>query len=131
MRNSELDEAQAGLKITKRNINNLIYADDITLMAESEEELKNLLMNVKEESQKAYLKVNIHKTKIMTSRSHHFMANRRGKNGDNDRFSFGGAPKSLQTVPAAMKLRCLLLGRKAMTSLDSILQSRNVTLVTK
>ena len=67
MRNSGLDEAQAGLKITRRNINNLIYADDITLMAESEEELKNLLMNVKEESQKAYLKVNIQKTKIMTS----------------------------------------------------------------
>ena len=71
--------AQAGIKIARRNIHNLRYADDTTLMAESEEELKNLLMKVKEESEKAGLKLNIQKTKIMASKSHHFMANRWGK----------------------------------------------------
>ena len=79
MRNAGLKEAQAGIKIARRNINNLRYADDTTLMAESEEELKSLLMNVKEESEKVGLKLNIQKTKI---RSHHFMANRWGNSGN-------------------------------------------------
>ena len=77
MKNAELDELQAGILIGRRNINNLRYADDITLMAESKEELRSLLMRVKEESERAGLKLNIKKTKIMTS--HHFMANRWGK----------------------------------------------------
>ena len=76
MRNAGLDEAQAGIKIARRNINNLRYADNTTLMVESEEELKSLLMKVKEESEKADLKFNIQKTKIMASWSHHFMADR-------------------------------------------------------
>ena len=75
MRNAGLEEAQAGIKIAKRNISNLRYADDTTLMAESEEELKSLLMKVKEESEKASLKFNNEKRKIMASSSHHFMAN--------------------------------------------------------
>ena len=83
MRNTGLDEAQAGIKIAGRNINNLRYADDTTLMAESEE-LKSLLMKVKEESGKIGLKLNIQKTKIMAS-FHHLMANRWGNNGNNDR----------------------------------------------
>ena len=78
MRNAGLDEAQAGIKIAGRNIENLRYADDTTLMAESEEEMKSFLMKVKEESEKAGLKLNIQKTKIMASWSHHFMANRWG-----------------------------------------------------
>jgi len=91
MGNARLDESQARIKIAKRNINNHRYADDTTLMAESEEELKSLLMNVKEESEKGGLKLNIQKTKIMASgRSHHVMANRRGKSGSNDRFYFLG-----------------------------------------
>ena len=81
MRNAGLDEAQAGIKIVGRNINNLRYADDTTLMAESEEELKSFLMKVKEESEKADLKLNIQKTKIMVW-SHHSMANRWGNNGN-------------------------------------------------
>ena len=76
MRNAGLDEAQAGIKIAGRNINNLIYAGDITLMAENKEELKSLLIKVKEESEKVGLKLNIQKTKIMAIWSHHFMANR-------------------------------------------------------
>ena len=87
MQNAWLDEAQAGIKTAGRNINNLRYADDSTLMAESEEELKNLLIKVKEESEKAGLKLNIQKAKIMAS--HHFMANRWGNNGNSDRFYFG------------------------------------------
>ena len=78
MRNARLDEAQAGIRAAGRNINNLRYADDTTLMAETEEELKSLLMKVKEESQKVGLKLNIQKTKFMVSGSHHFMANRWG-----------------------------------------------------
>ena len=88
MRNVELDEAQAGIKIARRNTNNLRYVDDTTLMAESEEELKSLLMKVKEESEIG-LKLNIQKAKIMAS-GHHFMANRLGKSGNSDRFSFLG-----------------------------------------
>ena len=87
MRNAGLGEAQAGIKIAGRNTNNLRYADDTTLRAESEE-LKSLLMRVKEESEKVGLKLNIQKTKIMAHRSHHFMANRWGNNGNNERLYF-------------------------------------------
>ena len=90
MRNAGLDETQAGIKIDGRNISNLRYADDTTLMAESEEELKNLLMKVKEESEKVGLKLNIQKTKISGIWSHHFMGNRPGNNGNNDRLYFLG-----------------------------------------
>ena len=88
MRNAGLDEAQTGIKIAGRNINNLRYADDTTLMAESKEELKSLLMKVKEESEKVGLKLNIQKTKIMASGSHHSMANRWGNSGNSDRYFF-------------------------------------------
>ena len=90
MRNAGLDEAQIKIKIARRNINNLRYADDITLMAESEEELKILLMNVKEESEKVGLKLNIQKTKIMASGPRHFMGNRWGNSGNSVRLYFGG-----------------------------------------
>ena len=105
-----MDEAQAGIKVAGRNINNLRYADDTTLMAESKEELKSLLMKVKEESEKVGLKLNIEKTKIMASWFHHFMANRWGNM--NRVLSFW-APKSLQMVIAAMKLKdaCSLEGK--------------------
>ena len=122
MRNSGLEEAQAGIKIARRNINNLRYADDTTLMAESEDELKSLLRKVKEESEKVILKLNIQKTKIMASRW--------GNSGNSVRLFFG-TPKSLQMVITAMKLRLLLLGRKVMTNLDSILKSRDITLPTR
>ena len=88
MRNAGLEETQAGIKIAGRNIDNLRYADDTTLMAESEEELKSLLLRVKEKTEKAGLKLNIQKTKIMAS--HNFMANRRGKSRNSDRFSLLG-----------------------------------------
>ena len=103
MRNAGLDEAQAGIKIAGRNINNLRYADDTTLMAESEEELKSLLM-VKEDSEKVGLKLNIQKTKIMASGPITSMGNRWGNSG-NCQTLFWGAPKSLQMVIAAMKLK--------------------------
>ena len=90
MWNAGLNESQAGIKIAERNINNLRYAVDATLMAESEDELKSLLMRVKEESEKTGLKLSILKTKIMASKSHHFMANRWGKSGNNARFYFDG-----------------------------------------
>ena len=90
MRNAGLEEAQAGIKIARRNINNLRYADDSTLMAESEEELKSLLMKVKEESEKVGLKLNIPKMKIMTSGPIHFIGNRWGNSGNSVRFYFGG-----------------------------------------
>ena len=101
MRNAELDEAQARIKIAGRNSNNLRYADDNTLVAESEEELKSLLMKVKEESEKAGLKRNIQKTKIHGIWSHHFMANR----WRNSEWLFFWAPESLQMVTAAMKFK--------------------------
>ena len=105
MRNAGLQETQAGIKIAGRNINNLRYADDTTLMAEIEEELKSLLMKVKEESEKVGLKLNIQKTKIMASiQSHHFMGNRWG-NWKQCQTLFFWAPKSLQMVTAAMKLK--------------------------
>ena len=105
MRNTGLEEAQAGIKIARRNINNLRYADDITLIAESEEELKSLLMRVKEESEKVGLKLNIQKTKIMAS-GPITSWEIDGETGETvSDFIFGGAPKSLQMVTAAMKLK--------------------------
>ena len=90
MRNAGLEEAQAGIKIARRNINNLRYADDTTLMEESEEELKSLLMKVKEESEKGGLKLNIQKTKIMRIWAHHSMGNRWGNSGNSVRLYFFG-----------------------------------------
>ena len=105
MRNAGLEEAQAGIKIARRNIKNLRYADDTTLMAESEEELNIFLMKVKQESGKVGLKLNIQKTKIMASGPITSLANRWGNNGNSERLYFGGAPESLQMVKAAMKLK--------------------------
>ena len=131
MQNSRLDEAQAGIKIARRNINNLKYADDTTLMAESKQELKNFLMKVKEESEKAGLKLSIQKTKIMAS-------------GPITAWQIDG--ESMRTMTDFILLgskitgdgncsheikRHLLLGRKSMTNLDSILKSRDITLLTK
>ena len=90
MQNAGLEEAQAGIKIAERNINNLSYADDTTLIAESEEELKSLLMKVKEESEKVGLRFNIRKTKIMATGPINFMANRQGNSGNSVRLYFGG-----------------------------------------
>ena len=131
MRNTGLEEAQAGIKIAGRNINNLRYADDTTLMVESEEELKALLMKVKEKSEKVGLKFNVQKTEIVAP-SPITSWQIDGETMETVRdFIFWGAPKSLQIVSAAMKLRRLFLGRKAMTHLDSILKSRDITLPTK
>ena len=129
IRNAGLDEAQDEIKIVRRNKNNFRYADDTTLMAESEEELKSLLMKVKEESEKAGLKLNIQKTNIMASDpiSSWQTEEKQWKQGQT---LFQGAPKSLQMVTTAMKLKDLLLGRKVMTNLDSILKSRDITLPT-
>ena len=104
MRNAGLEEAQAGIKTARRNINNLRYADDTTLMAESEEELKSLLMKVKEESEKAGLKLNIQKTKIMAS-GPITSWQRDGKQWKQCQTLFWGATKSLQMVTATMKLK--------------------------
>ena len=104
MRNAGLDEAQAGIKIARRNINNLRYADDTTLTAESEEELKSLLMKVKEESEKVGLKLNIQKTKIMAS-GPITSCQIDGETVEMVADFLGGAPKSLQVVTAAMKLK--------------------------
>ena len=93
MRNARLDEAQAGIKIAGRNINNLRYADDTTLMTESKEELKSLLMKMKEESEKTGLKLNIQNTKIMASSPITSWANRWGNNGNSERLYFGGSSK--------------------------------------
>ena len=131
MRNTGLDETQAGIKIAGRNINNLRYADDTTLMAESEEELKNLLMKVKEESEKVGLKLNIQKTKMMAS-------------GPITSWQIDG--ETMETVRDFILLsskitadgdcsheikRLLLLGKTTMTNLDSILKNRDITLLTK
>ena len=104
MRNAGLDEAQGGIRISGRNINDLRYADDTTLMAESEEELKSLLMNVKEESEKVGLKLNIQKTKIMASGPITSWEIDGETVATVENF-FGGAPKSLQMVTAAMKVK--------------------------
>ena len=104
MRNAGLEEARAGIKIARRNINNLRYADDTTLMAEGEEDLKSLLMNVKEESEKVGLKLNMQKTKIMASSP--ITSWEIGETVETvSDFFWGGAPKSLQMVTAAMKLK--------------------------
>ena len=132
MRNAGLDEAQAGIKIARRNINILRYADDTSLMAESEEEIKSLLMKVREESEKVGLKLNIQKTKIMASgpiTSWQIDGQRVETVAD---FFFFWIPKSLQMVDCNHEIkRCLLLGKKVMTNLDSILKSRDITLPTK
>ena len=128
MRNTGLEEAQAGIKIAGRNINNLRYADDTTLMAESEEELKNLLMKVKEESEKVGLKPNIQKTKDHGIWPHHFMANRWGNSGNT---IFGGSKITADGDCSHEIKRHLLLGRKVMTNLDSILKTRSITLPTE
>ena len=124
--NAVLDEAQAGIKIAGGNINNLRYADDTTLMAESEEELKSLLMKVKEESENAGLKLNIQKTKIIAS-GPITSWQIEGNNGNSDRLYFGG----LQNHCSHEIKRRLLLGRKVMANPDSILKSRDITLPTK
>ena len=130
-RNSRLDEAQAGIKIARRNINNHIYADDTTVMAESEEELKNLLMKVKEESEKVGLKLNIQKTKIMASSpitSWEIDGETVETVAD---FIFLGSKITADGDCSHEIKRCLLLGRKVMTNLDSILKSRDITFPTK
>ena len=128
MRNAGLEEAQAGIKIAGRNINNLRYADDTTLMAESEEKWKSLLMKVKEESEKVGLKLNIQKTKIMTSGSITSWQIDEETVAD---FIFGGY-KIIADGDCSHEIkRHLLLGRKVMTILDSILKSRDITLSTK
>ena len=131
MQSAGLDEAQAGIKNTKRNTNNLRYADDTTLMAESKEEQKSLLMEVKEESEKAGLKLNIQKTKIMTSGSitswqivGEIMETVRD-------FVFLGSKITAEGECSYEIKRHLLLGRKAMTNLGSVLKSRDITLPTK
>ena len=131
MRNAGLEEAQAGIKIAGRNINNLRYADDTTLMAENKEELKSLLMKVKEESEKVGLKLNIQKTKIMASSpitSWQIDGKTVERGAD---FIFLGSKITADSDCSHEIKRCLLLGRKAMTNLDSILKSRDITLSTK
>ena len=131
MRNTGLEEAQAGIKITGRNINNLRYADDITLMEESEEELKTLLMKVKEESEKVGLKLNIQKTKIMAS-GPTISWEIDGETVETvSDFIFGGSKITADGDCSHEIKGCLLPGRKAMTNLDSILKSRAITLSTK
>ena len=127
MRNAGLEEAQAGVKIAGRNINNLRYADDTTLMAESEEELKSLMMKVKEESEKAGLKLNIQKTKIMASGSITSWKIHGETVAD---FIFLGSKITVDGDCSHEINRRLLLGRKVMTNLDSILKSRDITLPT-
>ena len=131
MRNARLDETQARIKIAGRNINNLRYADDSTLMAESEEELKSLLMKVKEESEKAGLKLNIQKMKIMTSgpiTSQQIVGETMVTTRD---FILGGSQITADGDCSHEIKRQFLLRRKAMTNLDSILESRDITLPTK
>ena len=131
MRNTGLEEAQVGIKIVGRNINNLRYADDTTLMAESEEELKSLLMKVKEESDKVGLKLNIQKTKIMASRP---ITSWKidGKTVDTVSDFISGGSKITADGDCSHEIkRRLLLGRKVMTNLDSIFKSRDITLPTK
>ena len=129
MRNAGLEEAQAGIKISERNINNLRYADDTTLMAESEEELKSLLMKVKVESEKVGLKLNIQKTKIMASGP---IISWDGETVETvSDFIFGGSKITADGDCSHEIKRCLLLGRKVMTNIDSIFKSRDITLPTK
>ena len=133
MRNAGLEEAQAGVKIAGRNISNLRYADDTTLMAESEEELNSLLMKVKEESEKVGFKatffwLNIQKTKIMASSP---ITSWKIEGETVADFIFLGSKITVDGDCSHEIKRCLLLGRKVMTNLDSILKSRDITLLTK
>ena len=131
MRNAGLDEAQAGIKIARRNINNLRYADDTTLMAESEKELKSLLMKVKEESEKVGLKLSIQKMKIMAPgpiTSWEIDGETVETVSD---FILGGSKFTADSDCSHEIKRRLLLGRKVITNLDSILKSRDITLPTK
>ena len=131
MRNAGLEEAQAVIKISRRNINNLRYADDTTLMAESEEELKSLLMKVKEENEKVGLKLNIQKTKIMVSgpiTSWEIDGETVETVSD---FIFGGSKITADGDCRHEIKRLLLLGKKVMTNLDSIFKSKDITLPTK
>ena len=122
--NAKLDEGQAGVKIAGKNINNLRNEDDTTHMSESEEELKSFLIKVKEESEKAGLRLNIQKMKIM--------ANRWRNNGNSVRLYFWGGSKITADGDCSREIkRCLLFGRKVMTNLDSILKNRDITLPTK
>ena len=131
MRNAGLEEAQAGIKVARRNINNLRYSDDTTLMAESKEELNSLLMKVKEESEKVGLKFNIQETKIMASGPiTSWQIDGETVETVTD-FIFLGSKISADGDCSHEIKRRLLLGRKAMTNLDSIFKSRDVTLLTK
>ena len=131
MRNAGLEEAQAGIKTVRRNISNLRYADDTTLMAESEEELKSLLMKVKEESEKVGLKRNLQKTKIMAS-GPITLSQIDGETVETVAdFIFGGSKITADGECSHEIKRRSLLGRKAMTNLDSILKSRDITLPSK
>ena len=131
MRNARLDEAQTGIKIVRRNISNLRYGDDTTLMAESKEELKSILMKVREENEKAGLKLNIQKTKIMASG--HITSWQTGEETIEivTDFIFLGSKITAGGDCSHEIKRNLLLGRKAMTNLESILKSRDITLPTK
>ena len=131
MQNARLDNSQAGIKITGRNINSFRNADDTTLMAESKEELKSLLMKVKKESEKAGLKLNIQKTKIMASgpiTSWRVLGEKKETVAD---FILGGSKINADGECSHEIKRCLLLRKKVMTNLDSILKSRDITLSTK
>ena len=131
MRNAGLEEAQAGIRIAERNINNLRYADDTILMAESEEELKSLLMKVKEESEKVGLKLSIQKTKIMAS-GHITSWQIDGETVETLSDFISGDSKIPADGDCSHEIkRCLLLGRKVMTNLDSIFKSKDITFPTK
>ena len=131
MRNAGLEEAQAGIKIAGRNINNLRYADDTTLMAKSKEELKSLLMKVKEESEKVGLKLSIQKTKIMASGPITSWQIDGEMVETVTNFIFLGSQITADGDCSHEIKRCLLLGRKVMTNLDSILKNRDILLPTK
>ena len=131
MRNAGLEEAQAGIKIAGKNINNLRYADDTTLMAESEEKLKILFMKVKEETEKVGLKLNNQKTKIMASSPMTSWQTDRETVETVADFIFGGSKITAEGDCSHGIKRHLLLGRKAMSNLDSIFKSRDITLPTK
>ena len=131
MQNARLDESQVGIKIVRRNINNFRYANNTTLMAECEEQLKSLLMKVKEESEKAGLKLNIQETKIMASGPITSWQIEGRKMATMTDFIFLGSQITVDGDCSHKIKRCLLLGRKAMTNLDSILKSRDITLLTK
>ena len=131
MQNAQLDKAQAGIKIVRRNINSLRYANCTTLMAESKDELKSLLMRVKEESVKAGLKINFQKTKVMASRPITSWQIHREKVETVADFIFLGSKITVDGDYSCEVKRGLLLGRKSMINLDSILKSRDITLLTK